>query len=117
MKSLLGLLVLTGLSCTCHCAVGESESISKGRELAHSYDKGNCLACHRIPGDSTAITLATLGPPLANLKERFPERAKLRAQIWDSTVNNPNTIMPPFGKNGVLTEQEIDQIVEYISQY
>ena len=88
-----------------------------GRQLAHSYEKGNCLGCHRIPGDPKAITLATLGPPLVNMRERFPERAILRAQLWDSTRSNPNTIMPPFGKHGVLTEHEIEQIIEYIYQY
>ncbi len=95
----------------------DPSAFAMGRQLAHNYEKGNCLACHRIPGDPTAITLATLGPPLVNVRERFPDREKLRAQIWDSTVNNPDTIMPPFGKHGVLTSEEIDQIIEYIYQY
>ena len=98
-------------------ASAESEAVTMGRQLAHSYEKGNCLGCHRIPGDPKAITLATLGPPLVNMRERFPERAILRAQLWDSTRSNPNTIMPPFGKHGVLTEHEIEQIIEYIYQY
>jgi len=37
----------------------------------------------------------------------------MRAQIWDPTVANPNSIMIPFGRNRVLSEEEIDQIVEY----
>jgi len=48
------------------------------------------------------------------MKARFPDKAKLRAQIWDATVANPNTIMIPFGRNRVLSEEEIDQIVEYV---
>ncbi len=99
------------------CMAADADVLSAGRQLAHSYEKGNCLACHRIPGDPSAITLATLGPPLVNVRERFPVREKLRAQLWDSTVSNPNTIMPPFGKNGVLTSQEIEQIIDYIYQY
>lgn len=95
----------------------ETDAFSAGRELAHSYEKGNCLACHRIPWDPSAVTLATLGPPLVSVRNRFPLREKLRAQLWDSTVNNPNTIMPPFGRNGVLTSQEIEQIIDYIYQY
>jgi L-cysteine S-thiosulfotransferase len=94
-----------------------TDAIAIGRQLAHSYEKGNCLACHRIPGDASAVTLATLGPPLVNVRERFALRDTLRAQLWDSTVSNPNTIMPPFGKNGVLTSQEIEQIIDYIYQY
>lgn len=95
----------------------QADSVNIGRQLAHSYDKGNCLGCHRIPGDAKAITLATLGPPLINIRERFPDRAAVRAQLWDSTVRNPNTIMPPFGKHGVLTDQEIEHILDYIYQY
>ncbi len=30
---------------------------------------------------------------------------------------NPQTVMPPFGKHKVLTEDEIDLIVDYIYQY
>jgi len=95
----------------------EDARIARGRDLAHDVYKGNCLACHRIPGDSKAITLATIGPPLIQMRERFPDRAALRSQIWDSTVRNAQTIMPPFGRHKVLTEEEIDLIVDYVYQY
>jgi sulfur-oxidizing protein SoxX len=49
-----------------------------------------------------------------NMKARFPDKAKLRAQIFDATKNNPNTIMPPFGKHRILTEQELDAVVEWV---
>jgi sulfur-oxidizing protein SoxX len=88
-----------------------------GREIAHDVFRGNCLACHQIPGDRTAVSLADIGPVLSHMRERFPDRAVLRAQIWDSTVRNPQTVMPPFGKHKVLTEEEIDAIVDYIYQY
>jgi sulfur-oxidizing protein SoxX len=38
----------------------------------------------------------------------------LRAQIWDPTARNPNTVMPPFGRHRILSEDEIDLIVDYI---
>jgi len=88
-----------------------------GREIAHDVFRGNCLACHQIPGDRTAVSLADIGPVLAQMRERFPDRAALRIQIWDSTVGNPQTVMPPFGKHKVLTEEEIDAVVDYIYQY
>jgi sulfur-oxidizing protein SoxX len=88
-----------------------------GRAIAHDVFRGNCLACHQIPGDRTAVSLADIGPVLAHMRERFPSRAILRAQIWDSTVRNPQTVMPPFGKHKVLTEEEIDAVVDYIYQY
>ena len=83
----------------------------RGKKIASDGSKGNCLACH-MTGDGTLP--GNIGPPLIGMKARFPDKAKLRAQIWDSTVANPNSIMIPFGRNRVLSEEEIDQIVEYI---
>ncbi|MDP2154483.1 MAG: sulfur oxidation c-type cytochrome SoxX [Sulfuricella sp.] len=85
-----------------------------GRIVAFNRAKGNCLACHAIPNDPKAESPGNIGPPFIMMKERFPDRNKLRAQIWDSTVANPKTSMPPFGKHQMLTEQEIDQVVEYM---
>lgn len=95
----------------------EDARVGAGRELAHSYEKGNCLGCHRIPADPKAVTLATLGPPLIDVRGRYPDRTLLRDRLWDATTYNPMTIMPPFGKHGVLTEQEIELIIEYLYQY
>ena len=107
-------LCIAGVVCASPCAcAGKGD----GRDLAHDVYKGNCLACHQIPGDRSAVSLATIGPPLRNVRERFPDRGALRAQIWDPTVRNPETIMPPFGKHKVLTEDEIDAIVDYNNQY
>lgn len=85
-----------------------------GRAIAHDQEKGNCLACHRMPADPGAETGATLGPPLADIKRRYPDRAALRAQIWDASVKNPATIMPPYGRHRILSEAEIDLVTEYI---
>ena len=84
-----------------------------GRSLAFDKKKGNCLACHAIPSEPKAESPGNIGPPLVNIKERYPDRAKLRAQIWDATVANPKSVMPPFGKNKILTEQEIDLVTDY----
>jgi sulfur-oxidizing protein SoxX len=91
--------------------------LAKGQNLAHDVYKGNCLACHQIPGDANAVSLANIGPPLVAMRQRFPDRALLRDQIWDPTLRNPRTVMPPFGKHGILTGQEIDLIVEYLYRY
>jgi sulfur-oxidizing protein SoxX len=48
------------------------------------------------------------------MKARYPDKSKLRAQIWDATANNPNTIMPPFGKHKMVSEEDIDKIVEFV---
>lgn len=95
-------------------AAGEKNEMT-GRELAFSTAKGNCLACHQIPGDPAAVTAANIGPPLVAMRARFPDRARLRAQVWDATAFNPNTVMPPFGKHKILSDDEVDKIVDYIA--
>jgi sulfur-oxidizing protein SoxX len=91
-----------------------AEEQADGRSLAFDKKKGNCLACHAIPSEKKAEAPGNIGPPLVNMKERYPDRAKLRAKIWDATVTNPDTVMPPFGRNKILTEQEIDLVTDYI---
>jgi L-cysteine S-thiosulfotransferase len=95
-------------------ANAEEKKAMTGQELAFSTAKGNCLACHQMPGDTAAITSANIGPPLIGMKDRFPDRARLRSQIWDATAFNADTVMPPFGKHKVLTDDEIDKILDYI---
>jgi len=95
----------------------ESPAAAAGREIAHDVYKGNCLACHQIPGDPKAVTMANIGPPIVRMRDRFPDRAELRRQIWDPTRRNPQSVMPPFGKHQVLTEREIDLVLDYIYQY
>lgn len=83
----------------------------EGKKLAWNRKKGNCLACHKIEG---AAVPGNIGPPLVAMKARFPDKAKLRAQIWDATTTNPNTMMPPFGRHKILKDSDIDKIVEYM---
>lgn len=85
-----------------------------GRRAAFDKNRGNCLACHALPNDPAATSPGNIGPPLIGMNARYPDRAKLRAQIWDATVATPKTAMPPFGRNKILTEAEIDQITDYI---
>ncbi len=89
----------------------EPSVVEQGKELAFNRTKGNCLACHQIEGGDLP---GNIGPPLFSMKQRFPDKTKLRAQIWDSNDKNPNSIMPPFGRHEILSEQEIDKIVEYV---
>ena len=93
-------------------AAGLSDTAKKGKDIAFNRKKGNCLACHAIAGGVRPA--GNIGPPLIAMKHRFPDKAKLRAQIWDSTVTNPDTSMPPFGRHEVLSGKEIDQVVEFI---
>jgi sulfur-oxidizing protein SoxX len=89
----------------------EAATIAAGKKIAFDRKLGNCLACHQIEGGELP---GNIGPALVDMKQRFPDKAKLRAQIWDSNRNNPNSIMPPFGRHQILTESEIDKVVEFI---
>ena len=89
----------------------DAQVIEQGKKIAFDRKKGNCLACHMIEGGDLP---GNIGPPLVAMKARFPDKSKLRAQIWDSTKNNPNTMMPPFGRHAILTEKEIDKVVEFV---
>lgn len=86
-------------------------SYADGKQLAFDRTKGNCLACHQIEGGESP---GNIGPVLSNMQQRYPDRHLLRKRIWDETQFNPNTVMPPFGKHRILTEDEIDQVVDFI---
>lgn len=88
-----------------------TDRIEQGKALAFERRKGNCLACHSIEGGELA---GDYGPPLLMMKLRFPDREVLRAQIWDASVRMPSTRMPPFGRHRILTEDEIDLVVDFI---
>lgn len=105
------------LAASAPSAATETAAVAAGRAIAHDVYKGNCLGCHQVPGDPAAISLADIGPPIVAMKQRFPDRVALREQLWDPTVRNPYSVMPPFGKHRVLTEEEIDLVLEYIYRY
>ena len=41
-------------------------------------------------------------------------KKRLRDQIYDARKFNPNTVMPPMGPHGMLSNEEIDQVVEFL---
>ena len=108
VAALLGSLAFAIPSIT-HAA--DEATIAEGKKIAFDRKKGNCLACHQIEGGRLA---GNIGPPLVAMKARFPDKGKLRAQIDDSRKMNPNTIMPPFGSHEILSQSEIDKVVEFI---
>jgi sulfur-oxidizing protein SoxX len=85
--------------------------LEEGKKIAFTRAQGNCLACHYIEGGESPGTIA---PPLVAMSSRYPDKAALRAQIWDATEANPESSMPPFGRHGILSEEEIDKVTEFI---
>jgi sulfur-oxidizing protein SoxX len=86
-------------------------TVSEGQKLAFDRSKGNCLSCHAIKGGDLP---GTIGPELKDIKSKFPDRNQLVAIISDETKRNPQTVMPPFGRNRILTEQEINAVVDFL---
>jgi sulfur-oxidizing protein SoxX len=84
---------------------------SEGQRLAFDRGKGNCLTCHVIKGGDLP---GTIGPELKDIKSKYPDRSDLVAIISDETKRNPQTVMPPFGRNRILTEQEINAVVDFL---
>jgi len=94
-------------------AAADEKVIEAGQALAFDRSKGNCLSCHVIDGGNSP---GNLGPPLMNMKQRFSDKQALWDQLWDATARNPESIMPPFGRNYILSEDEFYKVVEYVWQ-
>jgi sulfur-oxidizing protein SoxX len=84
---------------------------SEGEKLAFSRAKGNCLTCHEIKGGDDP---GNVGPALSDMKTRFPDRKELIAIVADETKRNPLTVMPPFKRNLLLNDKEIEAIVDFL---
>jgi len=89
-------------------AKGDAEA---GKAIAMDRAKGNCIACHVLPGGESP---GAIGPALVAMQARYPSKEALAKQIYDPTVKNPDVVMPPFGKHEILTEKEFNDVVEYI---
>jgi sulfur-oxidizing protein SoxX len=106
-------VLLTALLCfVVQAAFGApSERVLQGKSLATERSKGNCLACHMI---EDGVLPGNLGPPLVVMQARFPDRNALRTQICDASARNPDSRMPPFCRHRILTEEEVELIIDYL---
>jgi L-cysteine S-thiosulfotransferase len=84
---------------------------AEGQKIAFDRGKGNCLTCHDIKGGDLP---GTIGPALQDIKSKYPDRSELVAIVTDETKRNPQTVMPPFGRNRILTESEINAVVDFL---
>jgi L-cysteine S-thiosulfotransferase len=107
--------LLTGLMLGLPLIAGSAASAQApappGQALAFDRSKGNCLTCHDIKGGDSP---GNVGPPLNDMTRRFPDRQELAAIIFDETKRNPLTVMPPFGRNLILTREEIESVVDFL---
>jgi L-cysteine S-thiosulfotransferase len=110
MKPTLMLAILIGFAVSNGPAHAQS-AVSEGQKIAFDRGKGNCLTCHEIKGGDLP---GTIGPPLKDIKSKYPDRNDLIAIVTDETKRNPLTVMPPFGRNRILSEQEINAVVDFL---
>lgn len=115
-KSLQALLVASVMVGTTVATAAEEKklsSVEQGKQLLLNKTKGNCLACH-MAGDGAQP--GEIGPPLMAMQARYPDRQKLFDKIWGKpgTELVPESQMIPFGKNKVLTDDEINKVIDYL---
>lgn len=106
----LALALIIGVLASASAAQAQS-AVSEGQKIAFDRSKGNCLTCHDIKGGDLP---GSIGPALKDLKSKYPDRNELVAIVTDETKRNPQTVMPPFGRNRILTEQEIEAVVDFL---
>ena len=102
--------LMTAMTSPCGAAHAQSNA-AEGQKIAFDRAKGNCLSCHDIKGGDLP---GTIGPALRDIKSKYPDRNDLVAILTDEMRRNPLTAMPPFGRNRILTRQEIEAIVDFL---
>jgi sulfur-oxidizing protein SoxX len=97
-----------------------AEVASNGRGLQSSDDPtkpngGNCYACHQLAPDEVAY--GTLGPSLTGYGARGQSEPMLRytwTKLWDTHAYNLCSHMPRFGAQGILSEQQLKDVMAYL---
>ena len=97
-----------------------AEVASNGRGLQSSDDPtkpngGNCYACHQLAPDEVAY--GTLGPSLTGYGARGQSEPMLRytwTKLWDTHAYNLCSHMPRFGAQGILSEQQLRDVMAYL---
>ena len=97
-----------------------AEVAGNGRGLQSSDDPtqpngGNCYACHQLAPNEVAY--GTLGPSLTGYGARGQSEAMLQytwTKLWDTHAYNFCSHMPRFGAQGILTEQQLKDVMAYL---
>ncbi|BDG71267.1 sulfur oxidation c-type cytochrome SoxX [Roseomonas fluvialis] len=99
---------------------------ARGEAVVKNRESANCLICHSIP-DPREPFMGEIGPPLAGVGARLIP-GQIRLRLVDPTRVNPDAIMPAyhrthdllrvdprFAGRPVLTAQEIEDVVAWLS--
>jgi sulfur-oxidizing protein SoxX len=108
LSTVLTLILLTVMLSIEAAAETADSKTEEGKKLTLDF----CQACHQYEGTEQAGTVA---PPLVAIKARFPDRKKLYDIIYDPhKAINSQTMMPPFGRNNLMTKEEIDKVIDFL---
>jgi sulfur-oxidizing protein SoxX len=84
---------------------------ARGKIIAMTPTRGNCVTCHQLPGDGWP---GTVGNSLLQYKKYQYTADRIYQQIYDARIFNPASVMPPFGSHNLLSDQEIRDLVAYL---
>jgi L-cysteine S-thiosulfotransferase len=93
----------------------------EGRGMQYSDDAkgpvgGNCYACHQLAPQE--VSYGTIGPSLYQFGKLHGYTDEMRkyayGKIYNADAYNACTNMPRFGHKGILTEQQITDVVALI---
>lgn len=85
--------------------------VKQGEKIFNTLELGNCFACHNV--DNKKIDgPGSMGPKLVAM-DAWPKE-ELYKKIYDPYTTNPTSQMPAFGKNGNLSDQQIEAVIAYL---
>ena len=91
-----------------------SGDAASGQKLAFDRSRGGgCLACH-VMGPRTQALPGNVGPDLSEIGKAGRTDQWLYNYVYDSRVQNPESVMPPWGKHGFYNEPEIRDMVAFL---
>jgi sulfur-oxidizing protein SoxX len=102
---------LSGIAVMLAVCAARAQPQMPGQDLVLDRTKGNCLACHTMEDSDVP---SNVGPELVHIKARFPDRKALHDIIFDEPARNPQTLMPPFGRNLILSDREIEEVIDFL---
>lgn len=111
LKHLPLICIISALPLSSLFAADNAKLIEKGEKVFMTKSLGNCIACHAINGKELDGP-GSMGPTLQYLSA-WPEDA-LYDKVYDPYTTNPISQMPPFGKNGWLSDEEIKAVVAFL---
>lgn len=87
------------------------QQVAAGEKIATTKSLGNCDACHSFDG---AVEPGNVGPALKDVKSMIPNRKTFYEIVYDEEKRNPHTVMPAFGKNLILSPQQINEVIDFL---